>query len=82
MEKDEAIFKNDWREDVQLHSNSKDHLTAFLDALENFERMRNRYLGNISVAKHRIDLLNDNIRPLIRPLPGEADRQEVLCRRN
>lgn len=62
-EKVQKIFKKDWREDVQLPARFEQHCQGFLKFLREFESTSDEYLECIAVSKHRINLLNDAIKP-------------------
>lgn len=61
-EKDERTVKMDCREDVQRLARFKDDKLAFLKVLKEAESVRDGYPGRTNVAKHRVDLLNDDPR--------------------
>lgn len=56
--------KKDQPEDVPLAAKFEQHLPAFLDMLDEFWSMRDGHFRHINNAKHGIDLLNDEVRPV------------------
>lgn len=56
-----VVKEKDWREDVQLPDKSKDHSSAFLEMLGEFESMMEGHMARISVEKHRMNLLNNDV---------------------
>lgn len=62
--KDQAVLKKDWREDVQLSTKFKYQWPAFSKMLEEFKRVWDGHLECITVAKHTIDLSNNDIKPV------------------
>lgn len=61
---DDEILKNDWREDDWLPERFTKHRLAFLKLIEEFE---SKWVGNLVFfisAKHRIDSLHDDIKPV------------------
>lgn len=63
-EKGDTILKNDWREDVQLQAKLEKNQLGLLEMLEEFESRGDGPLERINIAKHRIILLNGDVRPV------------------
>lgn len=61
-EEDESNLKKDWPEDVQLPVRFKTSRPEFINMLGTFESMSDDHLERINAARHRIDLLNDEVR--------------------
>lgn len=61
-ETDRTILKKYWRGDVQLPAKIKGRGLAFLEMVGEFEIMWDRHLERVNVAKHRLDLLNEDVR--------------------
>lgn len=76
-EKDEKKLKKYWLKGVQLPAKFKKNRHAFFEMLEEFKSLWNGYLGRIYESNHRIDLLNDNVRPVHSApnLAGPTERQ-------
>lgn len=60
----EETFEKDPRKDLQLAAKFEKHHPAFSDIFKDFQCMYAGHYRRINVAKHRIDLFNDEVRPV------------------
>lgn len=63
VSKEETIKKH-WREGVQLPAKFNEHRPAILDMLTEFQSMFDGHLGRINVAKDRVYLFYNEVRPV------------------
>lgn len=63
-EQNETTLKKDWREEVHLPAKLEDHRPGFLECFEEVGSIRHIHLRRINLARHRINLLNDETRPV------------------
>lgn len=78
-EKNEAILKRDRREDLQPPIRIKGHKRAFPKMLEEFDSVRDGYLRHINIAEHRVELLNDDLRPVLCLISSGADARKLAA---
>ena len=70
--------KTDWRTLINFNDEYAEYRDEFISMLEKYESMWDGHIGQITVAKHRIDLVDEGMRPIhAHPYRAGPKRREL-----